>query len=688
MAPGPGSGGAGGGALMIAELGHFLALLAFMLCLVQAGAGLVGGARGDLRLTGAASGATTAAAAASFASFGVLIYLFVVSDFSVSNVASNSHTLKPMLYKVAGAWGNHEGSFLLWCAVLCLFGWLVSQFGGNLRATFKARVLGVQGLIGAMSFAYLLLASNPFARLDPAPLQGNDLNPLLQDPALAAHPPMLYMGYVGFSIVYSFAIAALLEGRVDAAWARWVRPWTLASWAFLTVGIGLGSFWAYYELGWGGWWFWDPVENASFMPWLLGAALLHSAIVTEKRGALVSWTILLAILTFSLSLLGTFLVRSGVLTSVHAFALDPERGIWILVILGIVTGAGLALYAWRAPKLGTTSGVFAPISREGGLVLNNLFLSVATATVLIGTLWPLVSEAAFQRTVSVGPPYFNATFNPLMLLLLIALPVATYMSWKRADLGAIFAKLWIAAALAVVGALVAFAFMGAPVLAAVGLALGLWITLGALWELADRIRLGRAPVAQVLQRTKGLPRSAWGMTLAHLGMGLFVLGAVSETAFRQESAAALAIGESTTFAGRTITLDGIANVEGPNYYADRGLIRVVEADGTVRQMTPERRFYPAARMPTTEVALQTNITGDLYVVLGEAADIGGVTKWTVRVYKNPLMWLLFSGVLVMALGGVVSLTDRRLRVGAPLPAKALKGGGKPAPPATPAVPAE
>jgi cytochrome c-type biogenesis protein CcmF len=683
VAPGPAAGErsrrVSGAPVMIAEFGHFVCLLAFALAIVQAVAGLWGGHAGDKRAMAAAGGAAEMAAIASVLAFAALIHAYLVSDFSVANVAANSHTLKPLLYKIAGAWGNHEGSFLLWCMIVCVFGALAARFAKSLRPSLLARVVGVQGIVAAASFAYLVFASNPFLRLDPAPLQGADLNPLLQDPALAAHPPFLYLGYVGFSLVFSFAVAGLLEGKVDAAWARWVRPWALASWAFLTVGIALGSYWAYYELGWGGWWFWDPVENASFMPWLLGAALLHSAIVTEKRGALASWTILLSILTFSLSLLGTFLVRSGVLTSVHAFALDPERGVWILVILGVLTGGALALYAWRAPKLGSDAGLFAPVSREGALVLNNLFLTVACATVLAGTLYPLAAEAVTGRTISVGPPYFNATFNPLMMLLLIALPVAPYLAWKRGDVLGALQRLWAAGALALVGALVALAFYGAPVLAGVGFAVALWLIFGALWELGDRLHIGRAGAGGVLARLRHLPGAAWGMALAHLGVGVFMLGAVAETSLRSERSESLALGQSTSFAGRTVTLDAVRSIEGPNYYGEEGVLTVTREGGARFEMHPERRFYPAAQMPTTEVAIRAIWGGDFYVALGEPAAIDGQEKWTVRLYWNPMIHLVFVGCGLMALGGAISLSDRRLRVGAPTPAKAKRRRRDPAP---------
>jgi cytochrome c-type biogenesis protein CcmF len=653
---------------MIAEFGHFFILLAFAASLAQAGSGLWGGHARDGRFAGASRASADIAGLSCLLAFAALMSAFIRSDFSVENVATNSHTLKPMLYKIAGTWGNHEGSMVLWCLVSSGFGVALARLSKGLRWDLRARAVGVQGLVTAATLAYLCFASNPFVRLDVPPLQGAGLNPLLQDPALAFHPPFLYLGYVGSSVVFSLAVAALLEGRVDAAWARWVRPWALGSWVALTIGITLGSYWAYYELGWGGWWFWDPVENASFMPWLLGAALLHSAIVTEKRGGLASWTILLAILTFSLSLLGTFLVRSGVLTSVHAFALDPARGFLILLILMFFTGSALALYAWRGPSLGSDRGLFAPISREGALVVNNLFLTVATATVLIGTLYPLLGEAVFKRALSVGPPYFNLTFTPLMGLVLIALPLAPFMSWKRADLMGAFQRLWGAAAIAALVGTLTVAFMGGKALAAFGVALGTWLVCGAISELFDRIKLGKVPLNQAMGRLKGLQRSALGMTLAHLGMGIFVIGAVAEVAFRIEHTATLGIGETTKFAGKTVTLKSVSAGEGPNYYTDRAILELTDGKQVI-VMTPERRFYPVARMPTTEVYIKPSIGGDLYAALGDPSEVNGRMAWTVRLYWNPMIAFVFGGALLMAFGGLVSLTDRRLRVGAPQPAR-------------------
>ncbi len=659
---------------MIAELGHFLIFLALFASFAQAATGLWGGHARDGRFAAMAKAASDISIFAIALAFFALMSAFIRSDFSVQNVATNSHTLKPLLYKIAGTWGSHEGSMVLWCLISAGFGWMLAHFSKGLRWDLRSRAVGVQGLLTAVMMAYLAFASNPFVRLDPAPLQGAGLNPLLQDPALAAHPPFLYLGYVGSSVVFSLAVAALLEGRVDAAWARWVRPWALASWTFLTIGITLGSYWAYYELGWGGWWFWDPVENASFMPWLLGAALLHSAIVTEKRGGLASWTVLLAILTFSLSLLGTFLVRSGVLTSVHAFALDPERGFIILMILAVFTGGALSLFAWRGPSLGSDRGLFAPISREGALVLNNLFLTVATATVLVGTLYPLLGEAVFKRALSVGPPYFNLTFTPLMALVLLALPVAPYLAWKRGDLMAVLQRLWVAAALTALAITLSWALMGGKALAAIGIGLGTWLVCGAIAEVLDRVRFGKLPAPQVWARVKGLQRAAWGMTVAHLGMGVFVLGAVSETAFRVEHTASLGLGETTRFAGRTVTLKAVTAEEGPNYYADRAQLVVTDGKREIT-LAPERRFYPAARMPTTEVALRSSLAGDVYAALGDPAEINGRMAWTVRLYWNPLVVAIFGGAFLMALGGGISLTDRRLRIGAPQPAKPKRGTG-------------
>jgi cytochrome c-type biogenesis protein CcmF len=661
---------------MSAEIGHYALVLAFGLALVQGTLPFWGAARGDAGLIALAR--TTAVGQFLFLTiaFGALIQAFAASDFSVMNVAANSHSSKPLIYKISAAWGSHEGSLVLWVWILALYGSGVALFGRNLPARFQARVLGVQGLIGLGFLAFMLFTSNPFLRLDPAPLDGQGFNPILQDPALAAHPPMLYAGYVGFSTVYAFAIAALIEGRVDASWARWVRPWTLAAWCALSLGIALGSYWAYYELGWGGWWFWDPVENASFMPWLAGTALLHSAIVVEKRGSLRSWTILLAILTFSLSLLGTFLVRSGVLTSVHAFAVDPARGVFVLALLGIAIGGSLALYAWRAPQL-QGGGLFAPVSREGGLLLNNLLLSTACATVLLGTLYPLLLEALGGPKISVGPPYFNATFAPLMVPLLAAVPIGAMLAWKRGDLAGVLGRL--KAALAITAAVVLVESVltrGGGVLAAGGMGLAGWVIAGSLVELARRVQLFRTSPARSWQRMRGLPRASYCMTLAHLGLGVLVAGITASSAWQSEAILVMRPGDSAALAGYRFTLAGIAEHDGPNYVAQRATFEVSRDGRLVAILTPEKRFYPVERQPTSEAGIDTGWLRDLYVVLGDPAGADG--RHTVRIYHNPLVMWIWAGVVLMGAAGALSLTDRRHRVGAPAPARARRAMTAPA----------
>jgi cytochrome c-type biogenesis protein CcmF len=555
---------------------------------------------------------------------------------------------------------------VLWVAILALFGLAVAQFGDNLPPTLQARVLAVQGLIGAAFLAFILFTSNPFLRLDPAPLEGKGLNPILQDPGLAFHPPFLYLGYVGFSMAFSFAVAALIEGRVDPAWARWVRPWTLAAWCALTVGIALGSWWAYYELGWGGWWFWDPVENASFIPWLVGTALLHSAIVVEKRDALKSWTILLAILAFSLSLLGTFLVRSGVLTSVHTFAADPERGVFILGLLLLVIGGSLTLYAIRAPGL-KGGGLFSPISREGALVLNNLLLTSAAAVVLLGTLYPLILDAVGGGKVSVGTPFYNATFVPLMIPLLLANTVGAMMSWKRADLSGVLGRLKLAFVGVVIAIVVAAYILGiSELLSAIGFGLAAWLVVGAAVEIGERIGLGRLSIAASFRRAVGLPRAAWGMAIAHGAVGIMVAGITASSGFRTESIQLMKPGEEITVSGYTLRFDGATDVKGPNYTANRGRFTVRKDGEFVTVLSPEKRHYPAEGSGTTEAGIRTTIAGDLYAVLGEQSDNGA---WSTRIYFNPLVAWIWVGAILMAAGGVVSLTDRRYRVGAPKRAK-------------------
>ena len=560
---------------------------------------------------------------------------------------------------------------MLWVWILALYGCAVALFGRNLPPAFQARVLAVQALIGVGFLAFMLLTSNPFLRLDPPPLDGQGFNPILQDPALAAHPPMLYAGYVGLSIAFAFAIAALIEGRVDATWARWVRPWTLVAWCCLSFGIALGSYWAYYELGWGGWWFWDPVENASFMPWLAATALLHSAIVVEKRDALKSWTILLAILAFSLSLLGTFLVRSGVLTSVHAFAVDPARGIFVLALLGIAVGGSLALYAWRAPQL-QGRGVFAPISREGGLLLNNLLLATACATVLLGTLYPLLMETVGGAKISVGPPYFDATFAPLMVPLLIAMPIGAMLAWKRGDLAGVLGRLKAALAITAAALLVQLILTrGNDVLAVLALALAVWVIAGSLVELASRLQLMRVPLSRSWQRAQGLPRSAYAMTMAHVGLGVLVAGITASSAWQSEAILVMKPGDRAEVAGYQFTLAGIDEAPGPNYVARRATFDVTKDGAPVARVIPQKRYYPVEQQATSEAGIDMGLWRDLYVVLGdpvEGAAIGDAH--TVRIYHNPLVMWIWGGVIIMGLAGVLSLSDRRHRVGAPLPARA------------------
>ena len=652
---------------MIAEIGHYALVLALGMALVQGTLPFWGAARRDPTLIGVAQPAAGAQFLFVTLAFAALMHGYVTSDFSIANVAENSHSTKPMLYKISGTWGNHEGSLVLWVWILSLFGCAVAMFGRNLPPSFRARVLGVQALIGVGFLAFVLFTSNPFLRLDPAPLDGRGLNPILQDPGLAFHPPMLYLGYVGLSTAYSFAVAALIEGRVDATWARWVRPWTLAAWIALTLGIALGSWWAYYELGWGGWWFWDPVENASFMPWLAATALLHSAIVVEKRDALKSWTILLAILAFSLSLLGTFLVRSGVLTSVHAFATDPTRGVFILALLVLAIGGSLLLYAWRAPAL-QGGGVFAPISREGGLLLNNLLLATAAATVLLGTLYPLILDTVGGPKISVGPPFFNATFVPLMVPLLVAVPIGSMLAWKRGDLAGVTSRLLGAVALTIAAALGWLALHDFKAsLALIGIVLGVWVIVGSLNELALRLGLGLPlDAGRVLARTRGLPRSAWAMAAAHAGLGVLILGITVQSAGQVERILVMHPGETVDLVGYSVKLNGVGPVQGPNYTAQRATFEVTRDGSPVAVLFSERRFFPVEGMPTTEAGIDTNLWRDLYLVLGDAAEGGG---FAVRLYYNPLVLWIWGGAGIMALAGLVSLSDRRLRVGAPRPAR-------------------
>ena len=654
---------------MIAEIGHYALVLALALALVQSTVPMVGARLHDPVLMNVARSTALAQLLFVGLSFLALVLLYVTSDFSVANVYENSHSLKPLIYKITGVWGNHEGSMLLWVSILALFGGLVAIFGRNLPLTLRANALAVQGWVATAFYLFILLTSNPFLRLANPPMEGRDLNPVLQDPGLAIHPPMLYLGYVGFSISFSFAIAALIEGRIDAAWARWVRPWTLVAWMFLTLGIAMGSYWAYYELGWGGWWFWDPVENASLMPWLAGTALLHSAVVMEKRNALKVWTVLLAILTFSLSLLGTFLVRSGVLTSVHAFATDPTRGVFILMILCIFIGGSLSLYAWRASSL-KQGGLFAPISREGALVLNNLLLTTACATVFIGTLYPLGLEVLTGERISVGAPFFNLTFAPLFVPLLLALPFGPLLAWKRGDLLGAAQRLYAAGITALVAVAVLWAWVrGGSAFAPLAIGLAVFVIVGSLTDIAERSMLFRMPLGIALRRARGLPRAAWGTMFAHLGVGVALIGIVCESTWNTELISTLKPGDVAKIAGYELKLDDLGQRQGPNFGEMVARFTVSESGKVIGTMTPSKRSFAARAMSTTEAALLSRGFSQLYISLGDTAASGAIA---VRIYHKPMVLLIWLGPLLMAFGGLLSLSDRRLRVGAPKPARAAR----------------
>ena len=651
---------------MAIELGHFALILAFAIAAASAVSGLWAWNRSDriglVLRQGAVLQFLLVAAA-----FAALIQAFVTSDFSLAIAWQHSHSAQPLLFKITSVWGNHEGSMVLWVLILVAMGAAVAMFGGALPDELRTLVLSIQSLLAAAFTGFTLFTSNPFARLSPAPFEGQELNPILQDIGLAVHPPLLYAGYVGFSVCFSFAIAALISGRIDAAWARWVRPWTLVSWIFLTLGIAMGSYWAYYELGWGGWWFWDPVENASFMPWLAGTALLHSALVMEKRNALKIWTIFLAIITFSLSLLGTFMVRSGILTSVHTFAADPTRGLVILALLAALIGGAFALFAFRASAL-RQGGLFAPISREGSLILNNLFLAAATAAVLTGTLYPLILDALTGRTISVGEPFFALTFGSIMAPLLVVLPFGPFLAWKRGDLIAVTQRLAGAAGAAVFVTILVFALSGASIsLAPLGLLLGFWVGFGAIAELIDRAGFGRMAIGLSMRRLIGLPRSAFSTALAHFGLGVTVIGIVTATAWQLELVTTMQPGTSKPLGVYSITFEGIDERAGENFAAETGRFVVTAPDGSTRRFAPERRVYPASGMPTTEAWIETYGFSQLYLQLGEDAVDG---SHVVRAWYKPYVTLIWLGPLLMAAAGVLSLSDRRLRVGAPRPAAA------------------
>ena len=642
---------------MIPELGNFALALACAIAFAQAALPLWGAHRRDARLMAAAPALAVGQLLALCVAAGALVWSAVVSDFTVLNVVQNSASDKPLLYKITGTWGDHEGSLLLWALILGLCGGAVAVFGRPLPSALRPRVLGVLGAVSAGFLFFAVTASNPFLRIWPPPAQGQGMNPLLQDPGLAFHPPILYAGYVGFSVPFAFAVAALLEGRVDAAWARWVRPWALASWCFLTCGIALGSWWAYYELGWGGFWFWDPVENASLMPWLTGTALLHCALVVEKREALKVWTVLLAIATFSLSLSGTFLVRSGILNSVHAFATDPTRGVFILALLGITICGSLLLFAVRAPGL-VCGGLFAPLSREGALVLNNVLLCSICAVVITGTLYPLIVNLLFGVQLSVGAPFFDKTVIPLSIPLFAAMSIGPMLAWKRAELAPALLRLWWAAlAAALVALLVALHWRALPAAAFAGSA---WLILGAIANIAERIRLFRLPLSGCLARLGGVPRGAWGAAVAHAGLGITIAG-IAGMSFATYSIALLHPGQSIQEAGYTWTLLSLENLQGPDFNARQATLQITRNGNVIATLNPERRFFPIQRITTMDTAIRTNGLADLYAVLGDERDGGAV----IRVHHNPLAPWIWLGALVMAIGGALSLSDRRLRIGAP-----------------------
>jgi cytochrome c-type biogenesis protein CcmF len=649
---------------MIPELGHFALILALCMALAQSVLPLAGAQRGRSAWMALAPAAAHGQLVFLVIAFACLAYAFVVNDFSVLYVASNSNTALPLPYRIAAVWGAHEGSLLLWALILGLWSVAVARKSRHLPIHFSARVLGVMGLVSVGFLLFLLATSNPFARLFPAAVEGRDLNPLLQDPGLIIHPPMLYTGYVGFSVAFAFAIAALLGGHLDAAWARWSRPWTTVAWLFLTLGIMLGSWWAYYELGWGGWWFWDPVENASFMPWLVGTALIHSLAVTEKRGAFKAWTVLLAIFAFSLSLLGTFLVRSGVLVSVHAFATDPARGVFILAFLLVVVGGSLALYAWRAPRI-VGGGGFAPVSRETLLLMNNLLFTTAAAAVLLGTLYPLALDALDLGKISVGPPYFASVFAPLMLPMAVLAGIGPLARWKEDSAATLVKRLRVTFILSIaLAAALLYAITQAlrPMVVA-GVAAGLWVLATAALALFERIRQ-RTDKLRALINT---PRSVFGMTLAHAGLGVFILGVTLTGSYSVEQDLRLAVGESVTLSGYDFRFEGVSETPGANYTAQRGTVVISQNGAVVTTLKPEKRIYRVQQNPMTEAGIHAGLTRDLFVALGEPLDggTGGVgAAWSLRLYVKPFIRWIWFGAILMALGGALAASDRRYRIAA------------------------
>jgi cytochrome c-type biogenesis protein CcmF len=657
---------------MIPELGHFALALAVALAFAQGVIGVFAPGLRDPRAMRAAPALALSHFLAIGAAFLALIYAGVVSDFTVENVADFSSSAVPLIYRISGTWGNHDGSMVLWCVILSLCGATVAAFGGGLPASLRARVLGVLGLVSGGFLLFTLSVSDPFVRLWPPPLDGAGVNPILQDPGLAFHPPVLYTGYVGFSVAFAFAIAALIEGRIDAAWGRWVRPWALLSWLFLTAGITLGSWWSYYTLGWGGYWFWDPVENAALLPWLTGTALLHCAIVVEKREALKAWTVLLAIATFSLSLSGTFLVRSGILNSVHSFAAAPDQGIFILILLALTIGGSLLLFAIRAPVL-AAAGIFAPVSRESALVLNNIFLCSIAAVVFVGTLYPPFADLLFGIQLSVGAPFFNQTVLPLAGPVIVAMAIGPLLPWKRGVLRPLWARVWPVAAVA----LLVFIAVTAQrhVIAALGLAGGVWVVLSAVLDLAVRLKLFRVPLGDSLARLRILPRAAIGAALGHIGFGVTVLGIAGMTLASQKVIVLLP-GQSTDLGGYSWTLNDLHDATGPNYGERVADITLSKDGNPFLVLHPSRRFFDTPKVVTNDAAIKTNGFQDIYAVFADEPASGGAE---LRLNRHPLAPEIWFGGLIMALGGVVSLSDRRLRVGAPFRRKTPKAGAATAP---------
>ena len=645
---------------MIPEIGQFALIIALALALIQAILPMVGASRGNQSWVAVAAPAGQAQFIFIAIAFSCLAYSFITNDFSVLNVATNSNSRLPLHYRLAATWGSHEGSLLLWSLMLSLWTVAVSLFSKHLPREMVARVLSVMGMVSIGFILFMLLTSNPFDRLIPAAPDGRDLNPLLQDPAMVVHPPMLYMGYVGFSVAFAFALSALIGGRLDATWARWSRPWTTVAWMFLTCGIALGSWWAYYELGWGGWWFWDPVENASFMPWLVGTALIHSLAVTEKRGGFKNWTVLLAITAFSLSLLGTFLVRSGVLTSVHAFATDPKRGIFILAFLTVVIGGSLLLYAWRAKQVGLGSR-FDVVSRESLLLSNNVLLTVAAGSVLLGTLYPLIIDALGMGKLSVGPPYFNTVFVPLMVPAVFLMGVGPIARWKKASLPELAVRLrWAFLASVVTALILPFVFGQWRPLVSLGLLLALWIVTTAGLNIWDRVKSTSGQLG-VWQKLRTQTRSYYGMQLAHIGVAVFVIGVTMVTGYQEEKDVRLNRGDTVKVAGYDFRMNGITTVAGPNYQAARAEIEVTRNDKYVRLMYPEKRSYLVSENAMTETAIDTGLFRDLYISLGE--PVGG-GAWTVRVHYKPFVTWIWGGALLMAMGGGLAVSDRRYALAA------------------------